>query len=90
MVLLIGFVTAQSAGDACTVVDPLREGLYAPVSTNCGQYLQCDNGVYVLRLCPGGSRNYLSVKFVHLIISTFYLRFTLECIPWSLQLATIR
>lgn len=54
VIVLVGIVSAQQAGDECVVPDPLRDGLYAAHPTDCGQYLQCLHGRFVARLCAGG------------------------------------
>lgn len=58
VVLFVGAVYTQQAGDECVVTEPLREGLYAAHPTDCGQYLQCDTNSnrYVARSCARGLR----------------------------------
>ncbi|KAG4066858.1 hypothetical protein HA402_012925 [Bradysia odoriphaga] len=54
VVVIVGIVGAQQAGDECVIPEPLRDGLYAAHPTDCGQYLQCLHGRFVVRQCPGG------------------------------------
>lgn len=54
MVLFVAIVNAQQVGDECVVPEPIRQGLYAPHPTDCGQYLQCTFGRFVARNCARG------------------------------------